>query len=125
MKDLNEICSALFSARKLDRDQGVNDLNEYLNYAKNDDIHSIEHLLLEPLNDAASEWESKHGSLLASKALIVYFKQKGFDDESEKFLQSLYTISLELLTNIEVRIRLAAGLLFYVLKLHAVCAHCI
>lgn len=109
MKDLNEVCTALFSARKLDRDQGVNHLNEYLSYAKNEDILSVEQLLLKPLKDSSSDWESKHGSLLGTKALITKFKQRGHDEESEKFLQTVYEFCLQLLTDTEVRIRLAAG----------------
>lgn len=121
MKNLNEICIALFSARKLDRDQGVNNLSEYLICAKNSETHAVEQLLLKPLNDASSDWESKHGSLLGSKALIQYFKQKGLDEESEKFLQTIYKFCLELLTDSEVRIRLAAGLLFYIIKMYPTC----
>lgn len=111
MKDLNEVFTALYSARKLDRDQGVNQLKEYLNYSKPSDILSIEELLLKPLSNPEGDWEPKHGSLLGIKALITQLKQSECDEETEKFLQTVYQLSLELLTDSEVRIRLAAGLL--------------
>lgn len=112
MKGLNEVGTALFSARKLDRDQGVNHLYEYLAHAKNEDVHSVEELILKPLNNSSGDWESKHGSLLGAKALITHLKQRKYDEESEKFLQSVYQLCLDLLTDSEVRIRLAAGVFY-------------
>lgn len=109
MKDLNAIFTLLFSARKLDRDQGVNDLKEFLNCAKRDDIHTVEQLLLRPLSNASGDWESKHGSLLGAKTVIVHVKELGFDKETEEFLQAVFKLCMQLLTDSEVRIRLAAG----------------
>lgn len=109
MKDLNEVSTALFSARKLDRDQGVNHLKEFLKNAKNQETHSVEQILLNPLNESSGDWESKHGSLLGAKCLIMQLKERECDEDSEKFLQTIYQHCLDLLTDSEVRIRLAAG----------------
>lgn len=106
---MEDICKLLFSVKKLERDQGVNGLKEFLNEPTSETIHSVEKILLDTLNDSTSAWESKHGALLGANALVLKLKGTTVDDESELFLQAVYKHCLEFLTDSEVRIRLASG----------------
>ncbi|KAG8191252.1 hypothetical protein JTE90_003264 [Oedothorax gibbosus] len=106
---MEDICQLLFSVKKLERDQGVNGLNEFLKEPKPETIHMVEKMLLETLNDSTSAWESKHGALLGANAVVLKLKYTTVDDESELFLQAVYKHCLEFLTDLEVRIRLASG----------------
>ncbi|XP_035231750.1 uncharacterized protein LOC118203577, partial [Stegodyphus dumicola] len=109
MEDINSVFSSLFSKRKLERDQGVKQLSEYLNNTNAHNVHIIEELLLKPFKITESEWESRHGALLGAKALIMRLKELNVDNKSEIFLEDVYKYCLEYLTDTEVRIRLAAG----------------
>ncbi|KFM73015.1 hypothetical protein X975_03273, partial [Stegodyphus mimosarum] len=109
MEDINSVFSSLFSKRKLERDQGVKQLSEYLNNTNADNLHIIEEMLLRPFKIAENEWESTHGALLGAKAFIIRLKELNIDNKSEIFLEDVYKYCLEYLTDTEVRIRLAAG----------------
>ncbi|GFY50793.1 uncharacterized protein TNIN_184761 [Trichonephila inaurata madagascariensis] len=109
MEKLEDIYELLFSAKKLDRDQGMNHLKKYLNEASMETIHSVQKVLLDVLNNPESGWESKHGALLGAKAVIIHSKGHLFDDTVLTFLTVIHKLCLDFLTDNEVRIRLAAG----------------
>ncbi|XP_023717328.1 uncharacterized protein LOC111869790 isoform X2 [Cryptotermes secundus] len=58
-------------------------------------------------SDSETSWETKHGCLLGAKALIPYLN---LDDEHEAdFVHRIKAIAEKFLTDIEVRVRMAAG----------------
>ncbi|GBM98395.1 hypothetical protein AVEN_53774-1 [Araneus ventricosus] len=109
MENLEDIYNLLFSARKLERDQGMNHLKEYLSKSSIETIHSVEKIILNRLSTSESGWESKHGALLGAKSIIMHLKGNNLDENTLSFLQNVYERSLGFLTDNEVRIRLAAG----------------
>ncbi|GFT78163.1 uncharacterized protein TNCV_837661 [Trichonephila clavipes] len=109
MEKLEDIYELLFSAKKLDRDQGMNHLKKYLNESSLETMHSVQKMLLDVLNNPESGWESKHGALLGAKAVIIHSKRHVFDDTVLTFLTVIHKLCLDFLTDNEVRIRLAAG----------------
>ncbi|XP_015919136.2 uncharacterized protein [Parasteatoda tepidariorum] len=109
MNKLEDIFKSLFSFRKIDRDQGVNYLSQFLNNASIEDIHSLEDVFIKHFTNIDVEWELKHGALLGAKALITQLKGKTIDDKTETFLKVCQKFCLENLTDTEVRVRLAAG----------------
>lgn len=108
---MEDICKLLFSVKKLERDQGVSHLKQFLNESTSvsETTHSVEKMLIKNLDDSESAWESKHGALLGANALVLHLKNSTLDDETELFLQAIYKHCLEFLTDLEVRIRLASG----------------
>ena len=58
--------------------------------------------------DFYSPWESLHGCLLGLKAIITHSSQ----DSDERLLSIVREAVFKLLTNPEVRVRLAAGMFF-------------
>ncbi|GFU22070.1 uncharacterized protein NPIL_298861 [Nephila pilipes] len=109
MEKLEDTYKLLFSAKKLDRDQGMNHLMKYLKEASIETIHSVQKILLEVLNNPESGWEPKHGALLGAKAVIIQLKGHVFDDVVLTFLVIIHKLCLGFLTDNEVRIRLASG----------------
>ena len=103
-----EILELLCNTMKLERDRGVGELQRILPTLSENDRKLFENNLLILISDTESSWETKHGCLLGAKALILFLD---LDDEQEaQFVQRIKTVAEKLLTDVEVRVRLAAGM---------------
>lgn len=102
-----EVLHLLCSSMKLERDKGVVELEKLLPILNLSDRHSLQKCLLNLLSDSESSWGTKQGCLLGAKSLISYLN---LDEDSDcNFIINIKEISQKLLTDIEVRVRLAAG----------------
>ena len=97
------ILEKLCSKAKLDRDKGFQDLQDYLKSADQDGVQNFEKKFSAILSDGFSEWESKHGALMGSKAVCQ--TQIG----SDEFTNYLIEQALALADDSEFRVRIAAG----------------
>ena len=92
---------------KLERDRGVCELQRVLPTCSEHERLQFEVNLILLISDSEISWETKHGCLLGAKAVIPYLN---LDDEHDaNFVNSIKTIAQKLLTDIEVRVRMAAG----------------
>ncbi|XP_078673655.1 uncharacterized protein LOC144912352 [Branchiostoma floridae x Branchiostoma belcheri] len=99
-----KILESLCSAKKLDRDRGLVELKSFLK--DNDEaeaVQIVEEALGNVLRDPAVPWESRHGSLMGSKLALKH------DLCSNEFAELARERAVALLTDDEVRVRIAAG----------------
>jgi hypothetical protein len=102
-----EILELLCNPMKLERDRGVGELQRILPTSGKNERLKFEVNLLLQISDSETSWETRHGCLLGSKALIPYLN---LDDEHDAdFVHRIKAISEKFLTDIEVRVRIAAG----------------
>lgn len=102
-----EILELLCNSMKLERDKGVGELQRVLPTCSENEKLQFEVNLILLISDSETSWETKHGCLLGAKALIPYLN---VDDEHDaNFVHSIKAIAEKLLTDIEVRVRMAAG----------------
>jgi hypothetical protein len=107
-----EILELLCNSMKLERDKGVGELQRVLPTCSENERLQFEVNLILLISDSETSWETKHGCLLGAKALIPYLN---VDDEHDaNFVHSIKAIAEKLLTDIEVRVRMAAGKFFQV-----------
>ncbi|XP_014671947.1 PREDICTED: uncharacterized protein LOC106812561 [Priapulus caudatus] len=110
-----DVISHLCSTQKLNRDRGVIELNKLLPQADCETYESLKKELTQILKDDTANWESKQGALSGSKALLLHRANEdvGLVPNEGKwmaeFSDMLLTRALELLSDAEVRVRLAAG----------------
>lgn len=95
----------LTSTAKIERDRGVLDLQRFLNTAKDTEVQHLESHLICTLRDAEVPWETVHGALMGSAALITHNSAT----HSEDFARDVQEQSIKLLEHKESRIRIAAG----------------
>ena len=105
---MDEILSLLCSHVKLERDRGLQDLEEKLKDTSNfiSDAQNVEDLQnsLTALVDSTDRgWEAKHGGLIGSKVLTL--NNLGSDDFSETLREQ----ALRLMHDDEARVRIASG----------------
>ena len=96
---LQKICSKA----KLDRDKGLQDLEELLKQFDREHVQNLEKHFSATLSDPNAEWETKHGALMGSKAIC----QTPFC--SEEFSSYLIDQALLLADDSEFRVRIASG----------------
>lgn len=101
----------LCSANKLERDKGVVELEKLLTtentVAENCVRKCLQRDLINALMDAESNWERKHGCLLAARSLIACQNfNTTFDTD---FSTQIKHLSIKYLGDGEARVRLAAG----------------
>lgn len=102
-----EILELLCNSMKLERDRGVGELQRVLPTCSENERVQFEVNLVLLISDSETSWETKHGCLLGAKALIPYLN---LDDEHEAdFVHRIKAIAEKFLTDIEVRVRMAAG----------------
>lgn len=101
----DDAISLLCSNAKLDRDRGVEALTKFIDQTYEAGLVSLENELIRLLIDSESPWETKHGSLMGSKAILMH----RIAAPTETFQQSIYEYSLNLLEDDEFRVRIAAG----------------
>lgn len=109
---------------KLERDRGVGELQRILPTCSENERVQLEINLILLISDSETSWETKHGCLLGAKALIPYLN---LDDEHDAdFVHRVKAIAEKYLTDIEVRVRMAAGKpLSYFMQLLFKCKECI
>lgn len=93
----------LCSSQKLERDRGYHSLVSYLQSLDEEGIYNLQFDLLKLLNNADSEWESKHGALMGTKAVL----ENG--NVSDDFEIEVKKKVMEFLDDSEFRVRIAAG----------------
>lgn len=96
---LKELCSSL----KLERDRGFQQLVVHLQSLDEEGIYNLQFDLTKILNDTGSNWESKHGALMGSKAVL----ENG--NVSDDFEIEIKRKVMDLLEDGEFRVRIAAG----------------
>ncbi|XP_063218137.1 uncharacterized protein LOC134528448 isoform X1 [Bacillus rossius redtenbacheri] len=102
-----EILGLLCNPMKLERDRAVGELQKFLPACSKADRLEFQSNLLQLISDTESPWETKHGCLLGAKSLIPY---ANLESEREiDFLHQMKSVAEKLLTDVEVRVRLAAG----------------
>lgn len=104
---IENIVLLLCSNMKLERDKGVVELEKVLPSLNSSERLELQKTLIKILSDSQNSWENKHGSLLGAKSLIPYLNLE--DDTDCNFVFIIKQLSQKLLTDIEVRVRLAAG----------------
>lgn len=107
-KTIDDILAVLCSHVKLERDRGLQTLEERLKDSSNftSDLKKVEDLqnsLTEFVTSTDRGWETKQGGLLGSKALIL--NNLG----SEDFSENLRKQTLQLMHDDEARVRIASG----------------
>lgn len=103
-----EFLTTLCSQKKLDRDNGVTDLNKYLSTCCSDKRIELENELFLLISSSSEiPWETKHGCLLGAKALLSVIDLN--NEREYAFTMDIKQIARQLLTDIEVRVRLEAG----------------
>ena len=98
-----EVLTLLCSAQKIERDRGVVELQKFIGTAEDVEIRRLESSIQSLLEDGMSPWESKHGALMGTKALLSHEKC------SDEFAQLSKDYALRLLEHSESRVRLSAG----------------
>ncbi|XP_071441316.1 uncharacterized protein [Hetaerina americana] len=107
MTTMEDVLFLLCSNLKLERDVGVAELLKAITACCDADRLNFSSRLLQMLSNPESTWEIKQGCLLGAKALVPYLN---FENEREvDFAQDIKTVAQTLLTDVEVRVRLAAG----------------
>lgn len=102
-----EVINLLCSNMKLERDRGVVEFEKIIPNLDLLGRQNFQNKIMKLLVDSADSWEIKHGALLGAKSLISYLNP---EDESDcNFMLNMKTVAQKLLTDIEVRVRLAAG----------------
>ncbi|GAB6021645.1 hypothetical protein CHUAL_004229 [Chamberlinius hualienensis] len=102
-----EILQQLCSHLKIDRDKGIQSMEKVVISADNELVNWLGNMLLCKVENDSETWECKHGSLMGLKCIIPHMKRTNAN--SEQFLQSCKRVALHLLSDGEVRVRLAAG----------------
>ena len=97
------VLQKLCSKAKLDRDKGFQNLQDYLKSADQDGVQDFEKKFSAILSDCSSEWETKHGALMGSKAVCQT------QICSDEFTNYLVEQALALADDSEFRVRIAAG----------------
>ena len=97
------VLQKLCSKAKLDRDKGLQDLEELLKEFDREHVQNLEKHFSATLSDPNAEWETKHGALMGSKAIC----QTPFC--SEQFSSYLINQALLLADDSEFRVRIASG----------------
>ena len=105
---MDDILCLLCSHVKLERDKGLQTLEERLKDSSNftSDVKKVEDLqnsLTEFVTSTDRGWETKHAGLLGSKAVIL--NNLGSDDFSENLRKQ----ALQLMHDGEARVRIASG----------------
>ncbi|XP_068751859.1 uncharacterized protein [Montipora capricornis] len=108
IRSMDDVLSLLCSHVKLERDKGIQQLEEKLKDSLNftSDAQKLEDLqnsLTALVQSSDRGWETKHGGLSGSKALIL--SHLGSDD----FCESLRKQALRLMHDDEARVRTASG----------------
>ncbi|XP_071081412.1 uncharacterized protein [Haliotis cracherodii] len=98
-----DMLKLLCSTAKLDRDKGLQQLQEFLKKQNVDDVREFENKLVDLMSDGDSTWEKKHGSLMAAKTIMD--SQHFSTEYGNRVLQK----SLILLDDKEYRVRISAG----------------
>ena len=98
-----EVLTFLCSSQKIERDNGVSKLHTFLGVVQDDEIRRLESSIQSLLEDGMSPWESKHGALMGTKALLNHEKC------SDDFAHVSKNYALQLLEHSESRVRLSAG----------------
>ncbi|XP_045581052.1 uncharacterized protein [Procambarus clarkii] len=104
-QEVENVVTRLCASQKLERDRAVADLTLKIKSFSPELIESLQKALLNIVSDSSSPWESKHGSLLGLRVLVLAAK---LDVESQLQLDVRHA-SVKLLTDQEVRVRQAAG----------------
>ncbi|XP_069690165.1 uncharacterized protein [Periplaneta americana] len=102
-----EILELLCNSMKLERDRGVGELQKVLPTCSENERLQFEGNLLLLISDSETSWETKHGCLLGAKALVPYLNLE--DEREAEFVHRIKAIAEKCLTDIEVRVRTAAG----------------
>ena len=107
-KTMDDILALICSHVKLERDRGLQTLEERLKDSSNfsSDVKKVEDLqnsLTEFVTSTDRGWETKQGGLLGSKAVIL--NNLG----SEDFSENLRKQALQLMHDDEARVRIASG----------------
>ena len=93
----------LCSSQKLERDRGYHSLVTYLQSLDEEGIYNLQFDLLKLLNNVDSSWETKHGALMGTKAVL----ENG--NVSDDFEIEVKKKVMEFLDDNEFRVRIAAG----------------
>jgi len=101
-----DIIDSIFSSSKLKRDQGIEKLKLSIESNESNVWIFVKEHLDNIEKDSDVPWEVKHGYLMAQKCLIEQRKGESCDFDN---VQKLMEISLNWLTDSEVRVRIAAG----------------
>ena len=97
------VLTFLCSSQKIERDRGVIELQKLLNVADDAEIRRLESSIQSLLEDGMLPWESKHGALMGTRALLNHEKC------SDDFAHLSKDHALKLLEHSESRVRLSAG----------------
>ena len=101
----DEALKLLCSSAKLDRDRGVVEISKFLKPTNGSEVPGLESLLQGLLCDSQAPWETKHGALMGTKALLLNETHAC----SDQFSEAANEFGMKLLEDEESRVRLAAG----------------
>uniref|UniRef100_UPI00358EA03A uncharacterized protein isoform X1 n=1 Tax=Myxine glutinosa TaxID=7769 RepID=UPI00358EA03A len=105
---MEEVLALLGSPQKLERERGLAELAAALSPAEAGAVELVSRRLLARLGDAG--WESRQGALLGLKTLLLQLRpMQNMEIDWADLVGHLQEMALELLTDSECRVRLAAG----------------
>ncbi|XP_060077620.1 uncharacterized protein LOC132557146, partial [Ylistrum balloti] len=99
----DEILQKLCSSAKLDRDRGYQNLLSHIHTLEEDGLCDLEQKFINLLADSTTQWETKHGALMGSKALLLS------GNTTDDFVVDMRAKAVDLLDDVEFRVRIAAG----------------
>uniref|UniRef100_T1JGS2 TOG domain-containing protein n=1 Tax=Strigamia maritima TaxID=126957 RepID=T1JGS2_STRMM len=105
--DVAEILELLCSPKKLERDRAIPSLEKYLQEAKAKEIESLGDTFIRNAENSDASWEIRNSSMLGSKCLLAHMHSD--EKYCEEFAMGIRILALRLLTDDEVRVRMAAG----------------
>ena len=101
MEEVSKSFAYLSSTQKIERDKGIAIIKELVKEPDNAVVEALEEAIRELLSQ--SSWESRHGALMASGALLCA------EVITESLSVDVQTALPQLLEDKEPRVRLAAG----------------
>ncbi|XP_068210561.1 uncharacterized protein [Palaemon carinicauda] len=104
-QDVESIFTSLCANQKLERDRAVAELGLKVKLLPTEILQGLQKNLLDVILDPESPWESKHGSLLGVRLIILTLEP----DVDSHFHLEVRQAALKMLTDLEVRVRQAAG----------------
>ncbi|XP_033735448.1 uncharacterized protein LOC117323982 isoform X2 [Pecten maximus] len=99
----DEIQQKLCSSAKIDRDRGYQDLLRHIHTLEEEGLCDLEQKFIHLLADSTAPWETKHGALMGSKALLLS------GNTTDDFVVDMRAKAIDLLDDKEFRVRIAAG----------------
>lgn len=106
MEEAADMFKLLESSAKIDRNKGIDLLKQFLGRTDVTTGQAIELAILTLLSKAGVSWETKHGALMGAEAILSH---PTYHLSMNDFEAKVKGHAVQMLEDIEYRVRLAAG----------------